>query len=665
MRHPIKFGKYLLLERIAVGGMAEVFIAKAFGAEGFERLLAIKKILPTLGEDAEFISMFVDEARIAAQLAHANIVQVLELGKHEETLFIVMEYVSGRDLRQLMERYRRRQQPMPIPQAAYVVKEVCEALDHAHRKRDAKGRPLGIVHRDVSPQNVLVGFEGEVKLIDFGIAKAESRLQKTQAGILKGKFSYMSPEQVKGEPVDARSDVFACGILLWEMVTGEKLFTGDSDYAVLDKVRMGLVPPPRSRNPRCPEALEKVILKVLAVDPALRHQSASDLHDELVRFTVAADAVFGPRQLAAWLREEFASEYEQEQKRLRTWLSVARPPPTVPPVSPAARGAGAPAPQAPLPAVVVADLTRTPVDPNPPAVATRPQESPTLQIDTDALRGAPRFDVSQDATVAPRRMRGAALSRPAPRAGGARRMALYAVVPLAVVLAGISWVARTSRREALPGTVIVTLSPPVASADLAIDGRPSGSLPPFVHTLSPGRHRLEGRAEGFRPFAVTVEVAPGGQPREVVASLEPEQPMQLEGAARAQPPQDAPAETPLHKKAPAARPTASTKPAAATKPPAQRVIAAATPVAPAPEREPTQTSVPAPIGYLVVKTMPAARLTVDGRDLGRWTPVPPANPVTLPAGAHTLVLESADGRRLEEQVQIEAGKTARLVRSLP
>ena len=226
MRQPIKFGKYLLLERIAVGGMAEVFVAKAFGVEGFERLLAIKKILPTMGEDGEFISMFVDEARIAVQLSHANIVQVLELGKHDDNLYIAMEYISGRDLRQVIERFRKRAQPMPIPQVCLMVAEVCEALDYAHRKRDARGQPLGIVHRDVSPQNVIVSFEGETKLIDFGIAKAESRLQKTQAGILKGKFSYMSPEQVRGQAVDGRSDIFAAGILLWELICGEKLFSG-------------------------------------------------------------------------------------------------------------------------------------------------------------------------------------------------------------------------------------------------------------------------------------------------------------------------------------------------------------------------------------------------------------------------------------------------------
>src|SRR5262249_9709077 len=300
MRQPIRFGNYLLLERIAVGGMAEVFVAKAFGVEGFERLLAIKKILPTMGEDAEFIHMFVDEARIAVQLAHANIVQVLELGKHDENLYIAMEYVSGRDLRQLIDRFRKRQEALPIAQASLIIAEVCEALDYAHRKRDAKGRPLGIVHRDVSPQNVLVSFDGEVKLIDFGIAKAESRLQKTQSGILKGKFSYMSPEQVKGQPIDGRSDVFACGVLLGELVCGEKLFTGESDFAILEKVTQCVVPEPRARNPSCPRELQRVILRALANSPGDRYQSASELHDELVPFTMAGGAVFGSRQLASF-----------------------------------------------------------------------------------------------------------------------------------------------------------------------------------------------------------------------------------------------------------------------------------------------------------------------------------------------------------------------------
>ncbi|HWE24224.1 MAG TPA: serine/threonine-protein kinase, partial [Myxococcales bacterium] len=327
MQRPLKFGKYLLLERIAVGGMAEVYAAKSFGVEGFERILAIKKILPTLGEDPEFVSMFVDEARIAVQLSHANIVQVLELGKHDDSLYIAMEYVAGRDVRHLAQRYRRSGLPMPIPQACAIVARACEALDHAHRKCDASGKALGIVHRDVSPQNVLVSFAGDVKLIDFGIAKAESRLQRTHSGTLKGKFSYMSPEQVHGESIDRRSDVFSAGVLLWELLCGRKLFTGENDLALLDQVRRAEVPPPRSLNPEIPEALESVVLKALAVDRGRRHQWCSELHDDLVRFAMVGETVFGSRRLSDWMREQFRDEYEQEQGRLRQWLAVRVPVP--------------------------------------------------------------------------------------------------------------------------------------------------------------------------------------------------------------------------------------------------------------------------------------------------------------------------------------------------
>jgi serine/threonine protein kinase len=644
MRQPTKFGKYLLLERIAVGGMAEVFVAKTFGVEGFERLLAIKKILPTMGDDPEFISMFVDEARIAAQLSHPGIVQVLELGKHDEALFIAMEYVSGRDLRQLMERFRRRQLPLPVPQVAYIIKELCEALDYAHHKRDAQGKPLGIVHRDVSPQNVLASFEGQVKLIDFGIAKAESRLQKTQAGILKGKFSYMSPEQVKGQPLDGRSDVFACGILLWELLCGEKLFTGDSDYAVLDKVRMGLVPDPRSRNPRCPAELEKVIHKALATDPARRYQSASELHDELVRFSVAATgAAFGARQLASWLRDEFEPECEYEQKRLRAWLAVALPRP------PQASSAAAPTridppKQQELPAVIVSDLAQTPVDPYP--AGRPPAEVLTVRLEEKApAQEKPAFDLAAESTAAPRAQRRSALSRPA--GPPSRRWALYAALPVGLAVLGILSFARTAaRREPVPGKVIVMPSPSVPAADLSIDGRPSGQLPPFVHTLAPGRHLIEVRAPGYKPFSASVEVKPGGQPMEVNAQLEAEPDLALETAGLVQS-QDVP------------------------RPPPESLQRSVLPARARQAKEPPATARPAPAasppepGYLVLKTTPAARLSVDGRDLGRWTPISPANPVALPPGPHTLLLESADGRKLEEKVEIEPGKTARMVRALP
>ncbi len=325
MKKPTLFGKYLLLERINVGGMAEVFTAKAFGVEGFERILAIKKILPTMAEDEEFITMFIDEARISVQLNHANVVHIHELGKHEDTYFIAMEYVAGRDLRTLLERYRRRKEIMPTAQAVFIASKMCEGLDYAHRKKDARGQDLGIIHRDVSPQNILISYEGEVKIIDFGIAKAANRSQKTQAGILKGKFGYMSPEQVRGLPIDRRSDVFAVGVILYEMLTGERLFVGESDFSTLEKVRNADVPTPRQFNPNVPAGLEKVMLKALARDAEDRYQWASDLQEDLMRFLLAGDAIYSSKHLSAFMKEVFAEDIYREAEKMERYASIERP----------------------------------------------------------------------------------------------------------------------------------------------------------------------------------------------------------------------------------------------------------------------------------------------------------------------------------------------------
>ncbi|MFE8600087.1 serine/threonine protein kinase [Archangium violaceum] len=325
MKKPTSFGKYLLLERINVGGMAEVFTAKAFGVEGFERILAIKKILPTMAEDEEFITMFIDEARISVELNHANVVRIDELGKHEDTFFIAMEYVAGRDLRTLLERYRRRKEIMPTAQAVFIASKMCEGLDYAHRKKDARGQDLGIIHRDVSPQNILISYEGEVKIIDFGIAKAANRSQKTQAGILKGKFGYMSPEQVRGLPIDRRSDVFAVGVILYEMLTGERLFVGESDFSTLEKVRNADVPMPRQFNPNIPAGLEKVLMKGLARDVEDRYQWASDLQEDLMRFLLAGDAIYSSKHLSAYMKEAFAEDIVREAEKMERYASVERP----------------------------------------------------------------------------------------------------------------------------------------------------------------------------------------------------------------------------------------------------------------------------------------------------------------------------------------------------
>ena len=281
IKKPVPFGKYYLLDRVNVGGMAEVFKAKAFGVEGFERLVAVKRILPNIAADEEFITMFIDEAKIAVQLSHANVCQIFDLGKVDKSYFIALEYVNGKDVRAIFDRVRT--QPvdgaltMPIAQACFLIMKACEGLDYAHNKKDAGGNDLSLVHRDVSPQNILISFDGEVKLIDFGIAKAVGKASETQQGILKGKFGYMSPEQVRGLPLDRRCDIFSLGIVLYELLTGERLFLGESDFSTLEKVRNVEILPPSTYNRRISDELERIVLKALAKDVEDRYQNAIDL----------------------------------------------------------------------------------------------------------------------------------------------------------------------------------------------------------------------------------------------------------------------------------------------------------------------------------------------------------------------------------------------------
>jgi serine/threonine protein kinase len=308
LNKPTPFGKYYLLERINVGGMAEVFKAKTVGVEGFERIVALKRILPSIAEDEEFITMFIDEAKIAVQLQHANIAQIFDLGKVDDSYFIALEYVNGRDLRGIFDDLRKRGDRMPMSQVCYFIMQLCEGLDYAHNKRDAQGRDLNLVHRDVSPQNVLLGYEGEVKLIDFGIAKAAGKASKTQAGILKGKFGYMSPEQVRGLPIDRRSDIFALGIVLYEMLTGERLFIGESDFSTLEKVRNVEIIPPSSFNAEIPEKLERIVLKALEKNVEDRYQNAIDLHDDLQLFMHSVGQFASRKDLSAWMKRTFAGD---------------------------------------------------------------------------------------------------------------------------------------------------------------------------------------------------------------------------------------------------------------------------------------------------------------------------------------------------------------------
>jgi len=404
---PTQFGPYLLLERISVGGMAEVYKAKEYGVEGFERTVAVKRILPHVAEDDEFIAMFKDEAMIAVQLNHGNIAQIYNLGNEQDSFYIALEYINGRDLRAIFQKCQQQSRPMPVAQACYVIMKICEGLDYAHNKKDKYNRELHIVHRDVSPPNILVSFEGEVKLIDFGVAKAAGRASRTQAGILKGKFGYMSPEQVRGMPLDRRSDVFSVGVVLFEILTGNRLFQAETDFATLEKVRAVDVPRPSSLNPEIPKPLENIIYKALAREPEQRYQSAIELHDELQAFMFAQGLFYSRKDLAAWMRQQYAREIELEKEkaaasvpppadagRRKTMMmpSTGGGPPPPPPAGrkpPPPPGAGTPSGGPPPPPRAPTPAAEPPRPPAPPVAAATPTE-PTEDSDLRPRRAVKR-----------------------------------------------------------------------------------------------------------------------------------------------------------------------------------------------------------------------------------------------------------------------------------
>ena len=280
---PQRYGKYLLIRRIAVGGMAEIFKAKVAGAQGFERDLVIKRILPHFNEDEDFVRMFVDEARITAKLQHPNIVQVFDFDVVDGTYYIAMEYIEGKDLKEVLERAALERDPLSVFQCIWIAIEIAKGLHYAHTKEE-KGKPLNIVHRDVTPSNVMISYRGDVKLMDFGIAKAAQRSTKTQAGAVKGKVAYMSPEQARGRPLDGRSDVFALGVMLWEALTERRLFVAESDFDTLTNVLKMEAPPPSSINPEVPKDLDPIIAMCLAKDTDARYASAEILARELTRW---------------------------------------------------------------------------------------------------------------------------------------------------------------------------------------------------------------------------------------------------------------------------------------------------------------------------------------------------------------------------------------------
>jgi eukaryotic-like serine/threonine-protein kinase len=314
---PAPFGKYLLLERIGTGGMAEIFRAKTFGAAGFEKEYAIKRILPNLSVDEEFVSMFVNEAKLMVDLYHANIVQVFDLGELEGTYYIAMEFVHGKDLLDLLARCAENDLKIPLKLTLCIAMEILKGLDFAHKATDKYGEPLKIIHRDVSPSNIMLSYAGDVKIGDFGVAKAKIQTQRTEAGTLKGKVGYMSPEQVRGDEIDHRSDVFAAGIILYEALTMTRLFMGGSDLDVMLKVRDADIESELRRCRRVPPTLLGILRRALSKDREERFQSAEEFYRALREFAYRQDIQTSNRDVATFLHRVFRDEIEAEKSRRR------------------------------------------------------------------------------------------------------------------------------------------------------------------------------------------------------------------------------------------------------------------------------------------------------------------------------------------------------------
>ncbi len=324
MNAPETFGKYILLKKIGRGGMAELFLARQVGVAGFERVLAIKRILPHLTEDAEFVQMFINEAKIAAQIAHPNVVQIYDFGTVNGTYYIAMEYVMGKSLAAALSAGNARGRPMPAHQAIQITARIAAGLDHAHRGKTMSGQPLGIIHRDISPQNILLGYHGDVKLVDFGIAKAASSSTHTQTGMIKGKLAYLSPEQAWGKPVDHRADVFSLGIVLHEMLTGQRLFKADNEIATLERVRTAAVAPPSTLNPRIAKELDPIVLKALTARPDDRYPTAQAFHEALEGYLARLGPPPTSRDLENYLHLLFEKDLQADSADFKQATTITK-----------------------------------------------------------------------------------------------------------------------------------------------------------------------------------------------------------------------------------------------------------------------------------------------------------------------------------------------------
>ncbi|SEM85165.1 serine/threonine protein kinase [Stigmatella aurantiaca] len=472
-----QIGKYIVRRKLAEGGMAELYLCTAQGAEGFEKEVVIKQVRAFLASDPGFVEMFIAEARLASRLNHANVVQIFDFEKHEDTYYLAMEYVRGCTLWDLRKKCKEQREPMPPVLVAHIGVEVARGLHYAHRLQ-VNGEPLFLVHRDVTPHNVLLSFDGAVKLTDFGIAKAGNKL--TSPGMLKGKFAYMSPEQSRGEHVDARTDVFALGIVLWEMLTGGRLFDGDSELAVLRAVQESAIAPPSRLNPEVPEELGAVVMKALRRDASERYQTAAEFERALAQCVMNHARSVDDTDVGAFLRRLFGGTPAQHLSAMveRTQQAAAEAVPAAPPVSePGLREPTAVMPGAPRRRGASLEGARSQAAPSP----DEDVHAPTHRLPRPGpVSGNPGVPVEA--------------SKPSGRGGEASsgRKGLWVGLGLAalVVLAGAGGLALSQKQAAPPAPYPVagpsrTAQKPSA-APAATEPEAGQAAPPPVEPLPPG-----------------------------------------------------------------------------------------------------------------------------------------------------------------------------------
>lgn len=490
-----RFGKYVLLDRISVGGMAEVFRARQTGVEGFAKTVAIKRILPAIAEDEDFIEMFVDEAKLAVHMAHANVVQIYDLGNVTGQYYIAMEYVAGSDLRTVWDRARRRNRLLPIAMSAYIMQKVCEGLDYAHRKKDETGQDIGLVHRDVSPQNILVSFEGEVKVVDFGIAKASATVSKTQAGVLKGKFGYMSPEQVRGRDLDHRSDIFACGIVLWELLVGDRLFLGETDFSTLEKVRnVDLVPPTHFNKGLSPQ-IERIVMKALSKDPQDRYRWASEMAEDLQRFLFSTNQPFARTDLQRYMKQHFEEEIQAEYARLEKYRELRAEDVEEPPVAPSRAGGEVVTGETQVGGLLPGQTQATAPGLYDFGGGLIPQAIPV-----------PEDEPSRSPAPTP----------PTPgRLSKGVKLALLGLGLVAVSATGFGLFVLSGGLRPAPGTVTLDVAP--ADAEIYLNDQLVSTRSPFSRSdIEPGTYVLRVQREGYDPTLKTLKVISGQALKETI-----------------------------------------------------------------------------------------------------------------------------------------------------